>query len=113
LGIATYPETSLNQELKLITRIIATLLLSFAISAPLAEGTEHNEQVIQPKVHERQGNSTVSDPILMDSIVITHLTPADEFANAITPLVLTLGFGSIGLVAYTLINKEKQSGLPD
>ncbi len=97
----------------MITRIIATLLLSFAITAPLAEAIENNEQVIPPAVYERQGNSTVSDPILMEDIVITHLTPADEFANAITPLVLTLGLGSIGLVIYTLINKEKQSGQPD
>ncbi|SCX02409.1 hypothetical protein [Candidatus Aquiluna sp. UB-MaderosW2red] len=97
----------------MITRIIATLLLGFAISAPLAEGSEHNEQVIPPTVYEQQGNSTVSDPILMEDIVITHRTPADEFANAITPLVLTLGFGSIGLVVYTLVNKEKQRGLPD
>jgi hypothetical protein len=113
LGIAIYPVISLNQELKVITRIIATLLLSFAVTAPLAEAVENNEQVIPPTVYERQGNSTISDPILMEDIVITHLTPADEFANAITPLVLTLGLGSMGLVIYTLINKEKQRGQPD
>lgn len=97
----------------MITRIIAGLILSFGISAPLAASSEQNEQVIPPTIYEIQGNSVVSDPILMEDVVITHLTPADEFANAITPLVLTLGLGSIGLVVYTLVNKGKQPGLPD
>lgn len=95
-------------------RIIATLLASLAFSGPvLAFGAIQNEQVIPPAVYENQEDSTMSDPISMQDVVITHLTPADEFANAITPLVVTLGLGSIGLVVYTLVNKGRQPGLPD
>lgn len=95
-------------------RIIAALLLGLVLSAPLAGfASEENEQVIPPAVYENQVNSTVSDPISMENVVITHLTPADEFANAITPLVVALGLGSTGLLIFSIINKGRQINHPD
>jgi hypothetical protein len=98
----------------LTSRITATLLLGIALSAPLAAfASEQNEQVIPPAVYENELDATLTDPISMENVVITHLTPADEFANAMTPLVVALGMGSMGLVIYTLVNKERQPRSPD
>lgn len=70
------------------------------------EGSE-NEQVIPPAVSREDHSISDVEPIDVSKIKITTLTPADEFSNAITPLVLALGVGSIALVVYTLTLKPK------
>ena len=70
------------------------------------EGSE-NEQVIPPAVTREDQSVSEVEPIDVSKIEITTLTPADEFSNAITPLVLALGVGSIALVVYTLTLKPK------
>lgn len=74
---------------------------------PESPETSQNEQVIPPTVTEDGPASTEVEPIDVTKIKITNLTPADEFSNAITPLVLALGIGSIALVIYTLTLKPK------
>jgi len=74
---------------------------------PESPETSQNEQVIPPTVTEDGPSSTEVEPIDVTKIKITNLTPADEFSNAITPLVLALGIGSIALVIYTLTLKPK------
>jgi hypothetical protein len=48
------------------------------------------------------------EPIDLEEIEITTLTPADKFVNATTPLVVALGLGSFALVTYTLVQGSKE-----
>ena len=65
------------------------------------------EQVIPPVVVNGQVDPNAAEPLDLDRIEITTLTPADRFMNATTPLVVALMFGSVGLVVYTLATQGK------
>lgn len=66
------------------------------------------EQVIPPVVVNGQVDPNAAEPLDLDRIEITTLTPADRFMNATTPLVVALMFGSVGLVVYTLATQGKR-----
>ena len=66
------------------------------------------EQGIPPVVVNGQVDPNAAEPLDLDRIEITTLTPADRFMNATTPLVVALMFGSVGLVVYTLATQGKR-----
>jgi hypothetical protein len=65
------------------------------------------EQVIPPVIVSGQVDPNAAEPLNLQEIEITTLTPADRFMNATTPLVVALMFGSVGLVVYTLATQGK------
>lgn len=65
------------------------------------------EQVIPPVIVNGQVDPNAAEPLNLQEIEITTLTPADRFMNATTPLVVALMFGSVGLVVYTLASQGK------
>lgn len=65
------------------------------------------EQVIPPVIVNGQVDPSAAEPLNLEEIEITTLTPADRFMNATTPLVVALMFGSVGLVVYTLATQGK------
>ncbi len=65
------------------------------------------EQVIPPVVVNGQVDPNAAEPLNLDEIQITTMTPADRFMNATTPLVVALMFGSVGLVVYTLATQGR------
>lgn len=98
---------------RLIAAAVGSLLL---ISLPASatgddielEQDSHLQQVIPPTLLQEGTFQVVSEPLNVNSIVITDKTPADHFVSATTPLVIALMFGSVGLVIYTLARAEKQ-----
>jgi len=76
---------------------------------------DQNEQVIPPAVTgtDQSVDKVTPEPIDISKIKVTTMTPADEFTQAITPLVIALGAGSIALVIYTLLSQSKGTKLPD
>lgn len=94
-------------------RLAATLLALFAFSTPaLAEDlnmdSSEQTQIIPHAVVKNQVDPKAAEPIDLSSVEITTLTPADRFAQATTPLVVALMFGSVGLVVYTLSTQGRQ-----
>jgi hypothetical protein len=74
------------------------------------EGYEQDsEHIIGPSNVEEMNVPQMSDPINVENIRTSNLTPADHFVNATTPLVLALGLGSLGLVIYTLIRSSENA----
>jgi hypothetical protein len=71
------------------------------------------EQVIPPVVVNGQVDPNAAEPLNLDEIQITTITPADRFMNATTPLVVALMFGSVGLVVYTLATQGRGDSQPD
>lgn len=98
-------------------KLVAALLLMPALLMPLAafadddeEGYEQeSEHIIGPSNVEEMNVPQMSDPISVENIRTSNLTPADHFVNATTPLVLALGLGSLGLVIYTLIRSSENA----
>ena len=98
-------------------KLVAALLLMPALLMPLAafadddeEGYEQeSEHIIGPSNVEEMNVPQMSDPINVENIRTSNLTPADHFVNATTPLVLALGLGSLGLVIYTLIRSSENA----
>jgi hypothetical protein len=68
----------------------------------------HVQQVIPPVMLDEGALEMVSEPLNVETIVITDRTPADTFVNATTPLVVALMLGSVGLVIYTLTRVESK-----
>ncbi len=81
---------------------------AFASSEIELEEDSHLQQVIPPAMLQQGSFEVVSEPLNLDSIVITDRTPADHFVSATTPLVVALMLGSVGLVIYTLTRVDKQ-----
>jgi len=100
-----------------VRKLVAALLLMPALLMPLAafanddeEGYEQeSEHIIGPSNVEEMNVPQMSDPINVENIRTSNLTPADHFVNATTPLVLALGLGSLGLVIYTLIRSSENA----
>ena len=106
----------------MLKKALAIGAILFALWMPNAaiaddEGVtdDQNEQVIPPAVDGTDQSVTrvVPEPIDVSKIKVTTMTPADEFTQAITPLVVALGAGSIALVVYTLLTQSKGTKLPD
>ena len=92
----------------------AVLLGSLMLAGPaladeddLSRDGNEIEQVIPPVVVNGQVDPNAAEPLDLDRIEITTLTPADRFMNATTPLVVALMFGSVGLVVYTLATQGR------
>ena len=94
-------------------RKIATLTLAFscllgpALANNLETDSEETEQVIPPAIVDENSQSS-TEPLDLDEIEITTKTPADEFVNATTPLLVALMLGSVGLVIVTLVSQSKR-----
>jgi hypothetical protein len=88
--------------------VLATPLGAMANDEIELDEDSHLEQVIPPAMVERDAFEVVSEPLNLDSIVVTDRTPADHFVNATTPLVVALMLGSVGLVIYTLTRADNR-----
>lgn len=104
-----------RKALAIAAILFALWLPNSAFADEGSESDEHNEQVIPPAMAEDDENSGILTPAPIDvsEIKVTTMTPADEFTNAITPLVVALGAGSIALVVYTLVSQSKGVKVPD
>lgn len=89
-------------------KLTALLLLGSPLLFPLAASAEDEVDFIAPTKVERTQLSTSETPIDFSKVEISTLTPADKFVNATTPLVVSLGLGSLALVAYTLIQGARE-----
>jgi hypothetical protein len=100
-----------------LRRIAGVALMGALFLASPAAADEHEEelfreddeieQVIPPVIVNGQVDPNAAEPLNLQEIEITTLTPADRFMNATTPLVVALMFGSVGLVVYTLATQGK------
>ena len=97
-------------------RIAGVALMGALFLAPPAMADEEDdlfregdeiEQVIPPVIVNGQVDPNAAEPLNLEEIEITTLTPADRFMNATTPLVVALMFGSVGLVVYTLATQGR------
>lgn len=91
-------------------KLIAIALLALPIlgvSPALAD--EEKDRAIPPAEVGTMVDPHAKEPIDLNKIEITTLTPADRFVNATTPLVVALGLGSVALVIYTLAQGAKES----
>ena len=86
--------------------VLCTPFAAFANEIELEEDS-HLQQVIPPTMLQEGSFEVVSEPLNLDAIVVTERTPADQFVNATTPLVVALMLGSVGLVIYTLTRVDK------
>ena len=101
----------------LLRRIVGVVLMGAMLLAGPALADDHEddlfregdeiEQVIPPVVVNGQVDPNAAEPLNLDEIQITTMTPADRFMNATTPLVVALMFGSVGLVVYTLATQGR------
>lgn len=89
-------------------KLAAVLLLSSPVLFPLSALAQDEMDFIAPTKVERTQLNKSEVPIDFTNVQITTLTPADRFVNATTPLVVSLGLGSLALVAYTLIQGAKE-----
>ena len=91
-------------------KLIAIALLALPIlgvSPALAD--EEKDRAIPPAEVGTMVDPHAKEPIDLNKIEITTLTPADRFVNATTPPVVALGLGSVALVIYTLAQGAKES----
>lgn len=98
-------------------KFVALLMIAPALMTPVAalaydagpDESQESEHIIGPSNVEEMNVPQMSEPISVENIRISNLTPADHFVNATTPLVLALGLGSLGLVIYTLIRSSENA----
>lgn len=91
-------------------KLVALLLLALPfIGGTAAMADEEKDRAIPPAEVGTMIDPHSNEPIDLEEIEITTLTPADRFVNATTPLVVALGLGSVALVIYTLAQGAKES----
>jgi hypothetical protein len=88
-------------------KLVASLLLAVPLLFPLASFADEEMEIVPPAKTDSEFQDR-REPIDLEEIEITTLTPADRFVNATTPLVVALGLGSFALVAYTLVQGSKE-----
>ncbi|MFM1779669.1 MAG: hypothetical protein RIS51_814 [Actinomycetota bacterium] len=92
----------------IVLRLFASLFLLFSIPVGAALADDADDTMVPPAVVEEDDSRP--EPIDLNEIEITTLTPADKFAQATTPLVVAMGIGAITLIVVTLAgSKEKAS----
>ena len=89
-------------------KLAASLVLGSGLLLPAAALANEEVDFIAPTKVERTQLNTSDTPIDFGKVEISTLTPADRFVNATTPLVVSLGLGSLALVAYTLIQGARE-----
>lgn len=89
-------------------KLAASLLLGSGLLFPASALAQEEVDFIAPTKVERTQLNTSDNPIDFSKVEISTLTPADKFVNATTPLVVSLGLGSLALVAYTLIQGARE-----
>ena len=92
----------------IVLRLFASLFLLFSLPVGAALADDADDTMVPPAVVEEDDSRP--EPIDLNEIEITTLTPADKFAQATTPLVVAMGIGAITLIVITLAgSKEKAS----
>lgn len=92
----------------MLAKLAAVCLLTSPLIFPLAAIATEDMEIIPPTKVDRVLDPNAKQPIDFSRVEITTLTPADKFVNATTPLVISLGLGSLALVAYTLVQGSKE-----
>jgi hypothetical protein len=96
------------EGVRLRAKLAASVLLGTGLFFPIAALADEEVDFIAPTKVERTQLNTSDTPIDFTKVEISTLTPADRFVNATTPLVVSLGLGSLALVAYTLIQGARE-----
>lgn len=91
----------------IVLRLFASLALLLAIPVAPAFADDDDDTMVPPAVVEEDDNRP--EPINLEEIEITTLTPADEFAQATTPLVVAMGIGAITLIVVTLAGSKQKT----
>lgn len=91
----------------IVLRLFASLLVLFAIPVAPALADDADDTMVPPAVVEENGDRP--EPINLEEIEITTMTPADEFAQATTPLVIAMGIGAITLIVVTLAGSKQKA----
>ncbi len=90
----------------IMRRLFATLLILFTLPVA-AIADDEDDTMVPPAVLEEGGSRPA--PIDLSEIEITRMTPADEFAQATTPLVVAMGIGAITLIVVTVAGSKAKS----
>jgi hypothetical protein len=90
----------------IMRRLFASLLIFLAL--PLAAfADDEDDTMVPPTVVEEDGSRPA--PIDLSEIEITRMTPADEFAQATTPLIVAMGIGAITLIVVSMAGSKAKT----